>query len=340
MSSESGHDQPAIDEIVGRLAAAVRRRYGEAAAIEDVSVATLGGSNRTLLFDLVDGAGRRRLVFRQETYRLEGSPFIAPHDQFRLLQIAAAHGIPVASPEFELDERDGLGRAHVVGYVRGETLPRRLLTDPRYQAARAGFTAQAGEILARLHAVAPERAAFLAGTADSRDPLAAQLARFDAYAQHHRALELGFRWLVRHRPPTRPACLLHGDFRNGNMIVDETAIRAVLDWECSHLGSPLEDLGWLCVRSWRFGVVDRPVGGFGRREPFFAAYTAAGGVAVDPEEVRWWEIFGLVRWAVLNIMQIHGHLSGARRSPAFAACGRNTCLIEYDLLMTLLGHYD
>src|SRR5690606_35023843 len=137
-------EQVALDELVSRLRAAVRRRYGEAAAIEDVSVATLGGSSRTLLFDLVEGEGRRRLVFRQETYRLAGSPFIAPHAQFRLLQIAAAHGIPVPSPEFELDELDGLGRAHVVGYVAGETLPRRLLTDPRYEAARAGFATRAG----------------------------------------------------------------------------------------------------------------------------------------------------------------------------------------------------
>ena len=60
---------------------------------------------------------------------------------------------------------------------------------------------------------------------------------------------------------------------------------------------------------------------------------------MDAEEVRWWEIFGFVRWMVLNIMQAHGHWSEERRSPAFAACGRNTCLIEYEMLMSLLGHY-
>ena len=74
-------------------------------------------------------------------------------------------------------------------------------------------------------------------------------------------------------------------------------------------------------------------------EPFYAAYAAASGQQVDAEEVRWWEIFGFVRWMVLNIMQAHGHWSEERRSPAFAACGRNTCLIEYEMLMSLLGHY-
>ncbi len=329
-----------LDQIIARLRTAVRRRFGSQSGIENISVATLGGSNRTLLFDHVDGGARRRLVFRQETYRLAGSPFISPHDQYRLLELAAGHDIPVPPPIFEFDAADHLDRGYVVGYVAGETLPRRLLHDARFATARERFCAQAGEILAHLHAIAPERAAFLADTPDSRDPVAAQLARFDSYAEHHPALELGLRWLVRQRPGPRPVRLLHGDFRNGNMIVDETGIRAVLDWECSHLGSPLEDLGWLCVRSWRFGQVDKPVGGFGGRQEFHAAYIAAGGCSVDQEEVRWWEIFGLVRWAVLNIMQVHGHLSGARRSAAFAACGRNTCLIEYDLLMTMLGRYD
>ena len=124
------------------------------------------------------------------------------------------------------------------------------------------------------------------------------------------------------------------------LVGADDGIRAVLDWECAHLGAAAEDLAWLCLRSFRFGHVDRPVGGFGQRAEFYAAYAAASGRPVDPEAVHWWEVFGFVRWAVLNIMQVHGHLSGERRSPAFAACGRNTSLIEYDLLMTLLGRYQ
>ena len=81
------------------------------------------------------------------------------------------------------------------------------------------------------------------------------------------------------------------------------------------------------------------MGGFGQREALIDAYTAAGGRRIDPDEIRYWEIFGLVRWAVLNMMQAHGHSFGGRRDPAFAACGRNASVIEYDLLMTLNGTY-
>jgi len=44
----------------------------------------------------------------------------------------------------------------------------------------------------------------------------------------------------------------------------------------------MEDLGWICVNSWRFGEIDKPVGGFGSREDLFAGYQAAGR-KVDPE---------------------------------------------------------
>ncbi len=325
--------------ILGRLRQAVRRRFGESADIDRIDVATLGGSNRTLLFDLVEGEARRRLVFRQETYTLPNSPFIAPHPQFKLLQVAQRHGVPVPEPVFEFEPVDELDRGYVVGCVDGETMPRRLLHDAKFAVARARFGDQSADILARLHAVDLAEVAFLEDTPDSRDPIAAQLARLDYYGEAHPALELAVRWLQLHRPTQVRRVLLHGDYRTGNMIVGPDGIRAVLDWECSHLGSPMEDFGWLCLRSWRFGNNELPVGGFGKRAPFYAAYAAAGGFAVDPGEVRWWEIFGFVRWIVLNIMQVHGHLSGARRSPAFAACGRNTSLIEYDMLMSMLGHY-
>ena len=54
--------------IIERLRAAVRRRFGAATDIDNIDIATLGGSNRTVLFDRSEGGARERLVFRQETY--------------------------------------------------------------------------------------------------------------------------------------------------------------------------------------------------------------------------------------------------------------------------------
>lgn len=318
---------------------AVRRRFGEPATIENISIPTLGGSNRTVIFDLVESDARRRLVSRQETYQAEDTPFRSSGEQFRVMQIAHAHGFPVPEPVFAYEPADGAGDGFVTAFVAGETMPKRIQTNPDLAGMRQHLAEQAGRLLAQLHAVPPADCALLEDCADSRDALAAYRDRYDHYEEPHPAIELGFRWLETHRPASGRRVLVHGDFRLGNLMVGPDGIRAVLDWECCHLGSGMEDLGWLCTRSWRFSRPDLPVGGIGERAALYAGYEAGGGT-VDDAAVRWWEVFGLVRWAVLNVMQAHGHVFGGRRGVVYAACGRNTALVEYDLLMTLTGRYS
>ena len=329
-----------LKEIAALLQVCLRKKFGEDIELSNVEQATLGGSNRTLLFDLRDGNSVRRLVSRQETYTLENSPFLAPEIQYELLTVAFSHKLPVPEPIIEFAPEDGLGRGHVIAYVAGETLPKRLINRAEFSEARQRFPTQAGEFLARLHAIDPNAGRVLTDIEDSQDPMAAQLARYEYYGQSHPAIEFAFRWLQKNRPRIAERKILHGDFRIGNMLMNEDGIKAVLDWECAHLGDPMEDLGWLCTPAWRFGKLNKPVGGIAERHELFAAYEAAGGQQVNPETVRWWEIFGSLRWALLNIMQVHGHLHGGRRSPAFAACGRNTALIEYDLLLAIAGQLD
>jgi aminoglycoside phosphotransferase (APT) family kinase protein len=88
------------------------------------------------------------------------------------------------------------------------------------------------------------------------------------------------------------------------------------------------DLGWLCVRTWRFGGA-LPVGGFGRREDLFEAYEQAGGGRVDPAHVRFWEAFGCVKWALMCMQKGLGHQHGMRGSVEAVAIGRR---IEEPLL--------
>jgi aminoglycoside phosphotransferase (APT) family kinase protein len=321
------------------IANAVARRFGRGARIENIVQPTLGGSNRTILFDLVEGGAARRLVSRQETYSGAASPFLTPADQFRVMAVAFRWGLPVPEPIFEYDEADGMGAGFVTAFVSGETMPKRILDDKALTPARAVLARQLGAFLAGLNAIPLAEAEFLEKSADSVDVVTAQRDRFDAYAERHPAIEIGLRWLENHRPPPRRRALVHGDFRNGNFMVGPNGLVAVLDWECSHIGGAVEDFGWLSTRSWRFGRNDLPVGGFSAREPLHEGYVAAGGDPIDPDEVRYWEVFGLVRWAIINMMQAHGHVLGGRRSVVFAACGRNVSQIEYDLLMTISGRY-
>ena len=332
--------QTGLDDIVNKLQLALIRRYGEHACVENVSIATLGASNRTLLFDLVEAVGRRRLVLRQETVKSEVSPFISPHDQFEILNVVYRHGVPVPEPLFELEPEDDLDVGYVMACVEGETLPKTLLNAPEFAMARQRFAAQTGEIFARLHAIDPREVAFLEKVADSLDPLAAQISRYDAYCEYHPGLDVGIRWLENNRPEKKPRVIVHGDYRNGNVILSPDGIEAVLDWECAHIGSAMEDFAWVCLRAWRFGNIDQAVGGFGPRDELYQAYVSNGGQVIDEEEIHWWEIFGSLRWAILNMMQADGHIAGVRRSLPFACCGRNTSMIEYDMLMTIGGHFS
>jgi aminoglycoside phosphotransferase (APT) family kinase protein len=130
---------------------------------------------------------------------------------------------------------------------------------------------------------------------------------------------------------------VHGDFRNGNLLVGADGLEAVLDWELSHLGDPLEDLGWCCVRSWRFGVPDRVVGGFGTLDDLLDAYAATSGARPDPEHVRFWTTLGTLKWGVICIAQSFTHLHGLVRSVELAALGRRVAETEWDVLDLLEG---
>ena len=108
----------------------------------------------------------------------------------------------------------------------------------------------------------------------------------------------------------------------------------MLDWELAHLGDPMEDLGWLCVHSWRYGRLDLPVGGFGTREQLFAGYAEAGG-RVDAARVHYWEVLGTLKWGVIRRSMAHSYRSGAERNAERAAIGRRTSEAEIDLLQLL-----
>ena len=144
--------------------------------------------------------------------------------------------------------------------------------------------------------------------------------------------EFAVRWMMDHLPPERAPRLVHGDFRNGNLVVGPEGIRAVLDWELAHLGDPMEDLAYISINSWRFGNIDQPVGGFGQREDLFDGYEEAGGGKVDKDAVHFWEVFCTFKWGIICIVQGHAHLSGNVRSVNRAATGRRVSETEVDLM--------
>jgi len=216
-----------------------------------------------------------------------------------LMAAAGAKGVPVPAVRWVLTPEDGLGHGFIMDFVEGETLGGRIARGEALAGARTFLARQCGEILARIHTLDP--AAF----PTLRRATPAQLV--EQYREIYRAVawprpvfELALRWLADHcpPPPAHPR-LVHGDFRNGNLMIGPEGVRAVLDWEIAHVADPMEDLGWICTSSWRFGVADKPVGGFGEREDLWAGYEGAGGAPVNRDHALFWEVFGSLRWGVM-----------------------------------------
>jgi len=337
-----GTDTAGVDET--RLAAAVARHLGVAVtAVDGLRRLSGGASRETYSFDVVlDGGGRFGLILRRDP----GSQGIGALDagfgrsgEAALLAAAAAGGVPVPAVRFVVDDADGLGTGFVMDRVDGETIPRKILRDEEYAPARPLLAAQCGTIAAHIHAVDVAAVPHLPAPDAAEHATRAQLDQYrgvlDLFGEPHPAFELGLRWLGERVPEPKRLALVHGDFRNGNFIVGPDGIRAVLDWEIAHIGDPIEDLGWLCVKSWRFGVNDKPVGGFGQYDELLDAYQAAGGDPVDPDVLRFWEAFGTLKWGIICISQAFRHLGGQVRSVELATLGRRVCEMEYDLLQLL-----
>ncbi len=327
-----------------QLAGWVVRATGEPTARVSALRPLAGGASReSWAFDLVHADARvEHLVLRRDPVgrTLQGSR----RQEFLILRAAAAAGVPVPAVRFCEDDASVLGSPFfVMEFVAGETLARRLLRDAEYAPARAALPEHLAQALARIHGMDARdpSLAFLPVPPAGTVPAAAELARWEdiyraATPDPHPAIELALRWLAPRVPAAAEQRIVHGDFRIGNVIFGPEGLRAVIDWELPHIGDSMEDIGWLCVRSWRFGA-PAPVGGLCDRERFFAAYERAGGVRVDPAAVRWWEVLGNFKWATICIMQARSVLDGVVKSLELASLGRRVVEMEVELMALTEG---
>lgn len=313
------------------LTAAVHRRFGENARVLDLTALSGGASAETWAFDVQTADLRSPLILQ----RMAGAgQFEASLDRALQAQVqSAAHagGVPVAPVSFVLDDADRMGNGYVMARIEGETLGPRILKLDELAAARAGMTQQCGSILARIHRLdtgsLPPLPARLA-----RDSLESMRMTYQRLGAELPVFELALQWLEDHLPAPVKATLVHGDFRLGNLIVGPDGIRAVLDWEMAHIGDPAEDLGWICVPSWRFGQLQREVGGFGDLQDLMSCYASAGGTDIDSRRVKFWQLFGCLKWGLVCLFFAVQFLKGDVPLLERAVIGRRTSETELDLL--------
>jgi aminoglycoside phosphotransferase (APT) family kinase protein len=318
------------------LARCVTRWFVGATSVTKTTKLSGGASQETWSFDIVHPGGLTGAILRRAPKGYGAAPTRAAglNAEARLMQLAYEAGLPSPEVMHVLTPEDDLGTGFIMRRIEGETIARKILRDGQFARARPILARQLGKVAAGIHALKREDLPELREMTAAKE--IAELTReYRSFDWPRPVFELALRWLAAHDPgPPREVTLVHGDFRHGNLIIAEEGLRAVLDWELAHLGDPMEDLGWVCVNSWRFGEIDKPVGGFGSREDLYAGYEE-GSRRVDPERARFWEVMGSLRWGVMCCGMMRRFRKDPEHSMERAMIGRRASETEIDLLRLL-----
>lgn len=313
--------------------------FGAGAQVQALKRLSGGASQETWAFDVATPKATHALILRRApggVAAARASDAVSLAIEAELLGATTKAGVRVPEVLHVSPPGSELGEAFVMRRVLGETLGRKILRDEEYATARTRLTRDCGVALAGIHAVSTKGLTTL-----PQSPGDVQIDKYEliyrTYGLPRPVLELAFAWLKANAPDPAAPVLVHGDFRLGNLIVNEDGLGAVLDWELAHIGDPREDIAWLCVNSWRFGHSEKRVGGFGDLPELLDAYAGAGGARFTPAEIDWWEILGSLKWGVMCMTMYAAYKTGADPSVERAAIGRRVSENEIDLINLFEG---
>jgi aminoglycoside phosphotransferase (APT) family kinase protein len=313
-------------------------QYGEN-RISSLTMLAGGASKEAWALDLETKETKLELILRRAGGGVMNADQLSLSEEFKVLEVARDAGVTVAKPIAyfaEVMEKE----AFVSERLRGEAVGRRVVSRPEFAAARDSLPERLAEELAKIHSINLEKLEFLPGTRDlnAAEYLIARLrSELDATLEPHPVIELALLWLERNVPVQSEVVVLHGDFRIGNLMISETQLIGVLDWEFAHVGDPAEDLAWSLIRAWRFGQDHLHLGGIGEITPYLERYNALTNRNINLEKMFYWEVMGNVKWAVGALTQARRHLDGHERSVELAILGRLGGEMELELLHLLRG---
>ncbi len=298
-----------------------------------------GASQETYRLVVETANGAKQLAMRRSPAGLyEDQHSLRPglETEALLMNEAKATGIPGPEIYYVLQDDDNLGRGFLMEWLDGEALGSKIVRSPQFEKIRPSLAYECGRILAGIHSIDHGAAGF-----QKKLKTLTPAESIDQLRQHYYDLnspqpmiDYAIRWLVDNVPKNSSLTLVHNDFRNGNLLVSENGIAAVLDWELAHIGDPMRDLGWLCTNSWRFGS-DLPVGGFGDYSDLFKGYESVSGKKVDPERVKFWQVFGSASWAYGCLSTALNFRNGPDKTVEKPAIGRRSSEAQIDCINLL-----
>jgi aminoglycoside phosphotransferase (APT) family kinase protein len=274
------------------------------------AVARMGGgaSKEQFAFTLIKADGSsERFVLRMDP--MEGITETSRQREYEILN-AMQGVVPVPKPLWLDPDGAHFGRpAVIMEFVAGTPKPSTMtlsvtglgtvLGDP----LRGQIRPQYLDMLSKIHNFDWASADLPSYAAPTADPKQAtrwlinfwkELLDQDALVKEP-VIRLATQWLEDNVPDCEKLCLVHGDFRTGNYLFDETTgkVTAMLDWEMSYIGDFHADLAWLLqpVFGTRIDGMFRVSDIFEGEADFIAAYETASGHRVDPQTLHYFKVF-------------------------------------------------
>ena len=333
------------DSFEVRLDRVLRREIDDCERLASIERLSGGASQETYRLRIETASGERQLALRrsqggkQEEARAVERSAPGLRIEAKLMKVARRNGIPEPEVFHVLEPGDELGAGFIMEWLDGVALGARIVRSPDLAEVRPKLARQCGEILGRLHTIDLEAHGLDRDLASlsAADFIEQTRGRYEALDTPQPMIDFTARWLMENLPDSPDRTLVHNDFRNGNLMVDQTGVSAVLDWEIAHIGDPMRDLGWICTNSWRYGAgPELPVGGFGTYEDLFAGYEATSGKTVELARVQYWEVFGSFWWAVSTLGMTQHYRQGLDRSVERVTIGRRTTECQVDCVNLLI----
>lgn len=328
-----------IDDFKSSLETFIADETGTSVEIADMKPLAGGASRDSWAFTAVIDGEPQHLVLRKDFPTTMNERALSREQEYRMMHAAYESGVKVARMRFQSDDPAVLGLPFfIMDFVEGISIGRKVIKEPSLEHARDVLPEQMAQQLARIHQidVAKHNIDFLERPGEGQTPAQNVLEHMyivlDDLGVASPPFEFALRWAVRNEPPVHAVTFVHGDFRIGNLLVDENGLAAVIDWEFAHIGDPLEEIGYLCMRDWRFGNDHLHAAGLCDRERFLQAYEKHSGTTVDRAAADWWEIVGNIRWGIICMAQAERHLSGKDPSVELASLGRRSAEMQLEAL--------
>jgi aminoglycoside phosphotransferase (APT) family kinase protein len=207
-----------------------------------------GQSNPTFL---LAAAGREYVMRKKPPGRLLRSAHQVERE-YRVMTALARSDVPVPRTHLLCEDASVVGTPfYVMQRVEGRVVSDPSLPDFSREQRRALYDHFA-RVLAALHHVDPA-AVGLGHFGKPGDYCTRQISRWSRQYEESKTedipeMEALIAWLPTHLPASDETCIVHGDYRIGNCILDleQPRVAALIDWELSTLGHPLADLAYCC----------------------------------------------------------------------------------------------